>query len=349
LSNTDLAPNQGPRPVDIQHALSVAVVVPTYNRAVPLADTLESLIAQDYEGGAFEIVVIDDGPSTDSTARVVADVRQRSPFPVTYYRQGRSGPAAARNHGVARTKSDVVGFTDSDCRVDPDWISKAMRRMTEDVAFVAGPVRPVVNPKRPPGFFAHQIANYQDENLVYPTANVFYRREVLLRVGGFDERFGSYPWGVPMPGEDTDLAWRARRAGFKSAWAPDAPVFHEASRIRILNWLVDPIRLTVVPRLVAHVPELRKDLLLRLFVSPQNAAFYPALFGVGASFLSGSPLLLALAAPWLWLTRWEVMRDVWPPLRWWRIPLKYALMLERYLFIAATLLCASARYRRLVL
>jgi GT2 family glycosyltransferase len=85
----------------------VAVVIPTFNRAHQIVDTIQSVLAQSLP--AAEIVVVDDG-STDGTADVVAPFAPR----VKYIRQENAGVAAARNRGAERTESPLLAFVDSD-------------------------------------------------------------------------------------------------------------------------------------------------------------------------------------------------------------------------------------------
>lgn len=87
---------------------SVTVVVPTYNRAALLAETLRTILAQTV--AVDEVIVVDDG-STDDTASVCA----QQPRSVRYIRQANSGlPAVARNRGMAEAKSDWIALCDSD-------------------------------------------------------------------------------------------------------------------------------------------------------------------------------------------------------------------------------------------
>jgi len=87
---------------------SITVVVPTYNRAALLVETLRTILAQTTPPD--EIIVVDDG-STDETASVCA----AQPQPVRYVRQANSGlPAIARNRGIAEAKGDWIALCDSD-------------------------------------------------------------------------------------------------------------------------------------------------------------------------------------------------------------------------------------------
>jgi glycosyltransferase involved in cell wall biosynthesis len=326
----------------------VAVVVPTYNRAASLAETLGDLAGQDYPRDRLAIVVVDDG-STDGTAAAVRAAQAGCPFPLAVVRQGRGGIPAARNRGIAASGGEVVGFTDSDCHVGPDWVRRAVGHMGPGVGLVVGPIRPVVHARRRPGFFQHQLPPVEREDPLYPGANMFYRRAVLERLGGFDERIGRRWGGPPVQGDDTLLAWRAKRAGVGVAFAADAPVEHEASAVSVKGWLLEPLRVAIYPRLVAHVPELREHYLFwRLFLGRGDPLFLLAIIGAILALTRSRPLLL-LAVPWCWLLRGHIAADVWPPWRWWRIPLKYALFGERFGLVMLTLLYASVRDRTVVL
>src|SRR3954453_8183767 len=94
----------------------VAVIVPA-RRAAPLLErALAALRAQDFAGEA-ELVVVDDA-STDETARVAGRAGARV---VRLAEQ--SGPAGARNAGIAATSAPLIAFTDADCEPEPGWLS----------------------------------------------------------------------------------------------------------------------------------------------------------------------------------------------------------------------------------
>jgi hypothetical protein len=85
----------------------VSVIVPTYNRAHLIGETLTSILDQEY--APVEIVVVDDG-STDETESVVG----RFGSAVRYLRIENSGVTVARNHGVALSCGNWLAFCDSD-------------------------------------------------------------------------------------------------------------------------------------------------------------------------------------------------------------------------------------------
>ncbi len=98
-----MAPRNGSR---TDHGVSV--VIPTYNRARLLLDAIDSVREQTYE--RFELVIVDDGSTDDTMARVAAIGDPR----IRYVRQRHAGVATARNHGVSLASRPVVAFLDSD-------------------------------------------------------------------------------------------------------------------------------------------------------------------------------------------------------------------------------------------
>jgi glycosyltransferase involved in cell wall biosynthesis len=85
----------------------VSVVIPTFNRAAYLPESLESVLGQ--EGPSFEVIVVDDG-STDETPAVLARYGDR----IRVIARQHEGIAAARNAGLAAARGRFVAFHDSD-------------------------------------------------------------------------------------------------------------------------------------------------------------------------------------------------------------------------------------------
>src|SRR6476469_1863340 len=109
-------------PTCLEHDMNVSVVIPAYNAAETIADTLSSLCAQLFVN--WEAIVVDDG-SIDATAAVVESFVERdSRFRLI--RQPQSGVSAARNAGVGHARHDWLLFLDAD-----DWILPAhLERLT---------------------------------------------------------------------------------------------------------------------------------------------------------------------------------------------------------------------------
>jgi GalNAc5-diNAcBac-PP-undecaprenol beta-1,3-glucosyltransferase len=94
-----------------------SVVIPTYNRADLIGDTIQSVLAQTFFD--FEIVIVDDG-STDDTKQIVE--RIASPR-VRYYKKKNEERGAARNYGIGKALGEYVVFLDSDDTMHADHLA----------------------------------------------------------------------------------------------------------------------------------------------------------------------------------------------------------------------------------
>jgi GT2 family glycosyltransferase len=167
----------------------------------------------------LEIIVVDDGPSAQTSAAVhmwVEPFLQRG-IALRYEAcQSAHGPAAARNRGWKAARGHVVAFTDDDTQPKPDWLQQAMRAFNEGVDAAWGRiVMPIPNNPTDYELDANGL-----ERAGFVTANCFCRRSVLEKLGGFDEQF-RLAWR-----EDTDFYFRLLQSGARVVYMPNAVVLH---------------------------------------------------------------------------------------------------------------------------
>ena len=103
----------------------VTVVVPAYNAASYIKQTLESVFSQTYRN--FEVIVVDDG-STDDTALIAQKFGDR----IRYIRQPNQGLSAARNSAIKNARADVIALLDADDLWEPQFLEK-MDRQNRDI------------------------------------------------------------------------------------------------------------------------------------------------------------------------------------------------------------------------
>jgi glycosyltransferase involved in cell wall biosynthesis len=103
----------------------VTVVLPCYNHAQFVEETLGCLLAQSYRD--FEIVAVDDG-STDGSLETL----ERFGSPVRVLRSNHRGPAAARNRAIEASDSEFIAFMDADDLCHPDRLAIQVRKLEED-------------------------------------------------------------------------------------------------------------------------------------------------------------------------------------------------------------------------
>lgn len=197
----------------------LSVVIPTCRRPQLLARCLETVLAQTLPPSAYEVIVVDDGPSEDTRALVESLARARPDGPSLRYLRphGTRGPAAARNLGWREARAPWIAFTDDDTRPETDWLARGERAMAAQPDAVALRGRVVV--PAPAEFTDHARMTRGLETADFVTANAFVRRSALACIGGFDERF-LCAWR-----EDSDLCFRLQQCGPVGS-APGAVVMH---------------------------------------------------------------------------------------------------------------------------
>lgn len=274
-------------------APDVAVVVPTYNRSARLKPLMEALAAQEGVDN-FEVLVVDDN-SPDDTQAVLAELARRMPFTLTALRQpANRGPAQARNRGWRTSSAPLICFTDDDCVPSAGWLA-AMVESLGEYDLVQGQTEPNPADEHQRGPFSHFV-HVDWEMGYYETCNMGYRRDVLERLNGFDEQF-SYNYG-----EDTELGWRARRAGMKIHFDERALVYHEITPSSWRRFLRNVRRRDGIVHVQSRIPGLRKELGKTMFYERTHL---PALTHVATSAV----LLGNVKSPARW-TAW-VASGLW--------------------------------------
>src|SRR5204863_3588744 len=146
-------------------------------------------------------------------------------------RETPAGPAQARNAGWRMARAPLIAFTDDDCEAQPQWLEAALRAWAGDPdRFLQGQVQPLAAERERIGPLAYWIV-VEGPTHDFETANVFYPRALLERLGGFDERY-------PRPaGEDCDLGWRAQERGANRVYVPEAAVEHAVIELTPLGMM----------------------------------------------------------------------------------------------------------------
>jgi glycosyltransferase involved in cell wall biosynthesis len=224
----------------------LSVVVPTYNRKDSLRVTLDALGKQtplkDKEMPSFEVVVISDG-STDGTEKFLAEYQTKAPYSLRWLQQQNGGPARARNRGFQEATGEIIVFLDDDVEPEPQCLAAhAIHHEKDHKIIVIGPMSPdpALSGKEPVWIaWEHEMLQKQYRNFIagvwqttshnYYTGNVSQRREHLLAVGGFNEKFTRM--------EDVELAVRMEKErGVHFTFDPATNVWHRPMR-SFSSWL----------------------------------------------------------------------------------------------------------------
>jgi glycosyltransferase involved in cell wall biosynthesis len=174
----------------------VSVIIPTYNRAHTVAETIDSVLAQSYRN--LEVIVVDDG-SKDATQDVLKSYGSR----IRSIWQENAGQMVARNQGIAESQGNIVTFLDSDDIWLPNCVMRhvdILRRTGSDVpCSLANGWLEFDDGRRITSFQNSDLDSALDEGVWRNVADILatrfvmfcqfvaIRREALEHVGGFDE------------------------------------------------------------------------------------------------------------------------------------------------------------------
>lgn len=217
--------------------VDVTAIIVNRDAAALLRDCLRSLrIALEATGRESEIVVVDNASSDGSRAMV----RQEFPDVALVENDENVGFPAAVNCGVERTTGEWIVLLNNDATIEPSALQRVFGRpIPDDVGAIAMQMRFAKRPDlvNSAGIGLDVLGVAYDRLLGEPAdgearepAEVFgacggaavYRRAMLDDIGGIDSRIFLYL-------DDVDVAWRARMAGWRALYAPDAVVWHHHS------------------------------------------------------------------------------------------------------------------------
>ncbi|MCR4368732.1 MAG: glycosyltransferase family 2 protein [archaeon] len=159
---------------------NASVIVATYNNRKVLEKTLDSLLAQKFDG-RHEIIVVNDG-STDGTHEFL-DTYANGEKNLVVFHQKNLGVCRARNVGIENSQYEIVVNMDHDCIAEPDWLQKMVD-----------------------GFNSEKVGVVSAYDYYGGTSTAF-RKRLLEKVGGYDEQYRYYR-------EDTDLSFKIMDLGY---------------------------------------------------------------------------------------------------------------------------------------
>ena len=206
----------------------LSVVIPTYNRATRLINTLEAVVNQSLDKDDFEIIIVDDG-SQDGTEQTVADYGKTVDHHIRYYWQENQFAGAARNLGIRNAKADIVLLMDSDMIPHPDHVAHHLalhRKYPEPEVAVLGRI---VTRAEDVDLLRDHVADIPPiaraaagepviDAINFVTADVSLKRAFVIQAG----------WFTPgqRVAEDFDLAWRLQALGLRLLYCREAVATH---------------------------------------------------------------------------------------------------------------------------
>ncbi len=199
----------------------VTLAIPCFNAARFIGATLDSVNLLD--PAPDEIIVVDDG-STDNSGNIIS----RYPDVRWIIHEKNEGIAAARNTALDAASNGIIVFIDADVIAPPELIYDLTRHYCDDkIAGVGGRALEANSKSNYDRWRGETLFQGWGDHFLPDTPFLFglcssYRKEILERIGGFNNRY-------KVSGEDMDISFRLRKAGYRLVYEPAAVVDHMRS------------------------------------------------------------------------------------------------------------------------
>jgi len=193
----------------------VSIIIASLNNEQTIGECLKTVCELNYPKDSLEIIVV-DGCSTDATVQIAEQ------YPVKVVSTPLNAPAAY-NYAIKITCNDVLGFVDSDAKVEKEWLNKLVTHLADaEVVGVSGGIETwnTENPwARSIGYdMTNRYSRLKKYATRIATMNLLLKKSVIEELGGFDEHLPSQ--------YDTDLGFRITRMGYKIVFDSTAKCYH---------------------------------------------------------------------------------------------------------------------------
>lgn len=230
----------------MQGTFNISLVICTYNRDTYLPEALESIRNQVADRQLFELVIVDN-KSTDNTAAISKAFIENNPdLHVSYYFEKNKGLSFARNRGIQEARSPVISYVDDDAILSKDFIQTLIIFFEEykNAIGAGGKVIPKYETGEAPkwmnpylnGFvgnhdFGDRIQKYTAKMKYPPGCNMTYKKEILLKAGGFNN-------DLKFRSDDKYIFHKVRELSQEIYFVPDAWLYHyiDGKRLQFSNF-----------------------------------------------------------------------------------------------------------------
>ena len=229
-------------------SVGFTIVVPTYNRAEFLRNSLPSVQRLRVPSGwDIELLVVDNN-SVDHTVDVIRDIAKWGAIPVRWCLEKQQGASHSRNRALKEARFEHLVYLDDDMVVDAGWLEGYLEALeTYNPDLVVGPVEPWFEEAPGPDLTQRMLDSLTsaysrkgddllllspDQGHEVPGCNFAIRRRAALEAGGFETRIDRSGGGM-LGGGDWELGEKLVLLGKKVAYAPRCRIRHFVSRYKM--------------------------------------------------------------------------------------------------------------------
>lgn len=248
-----------------------SIVIPVYNKAPHLERSINSVLNQTYS--KFELIIIDDG-STDGSLEIIQSFAD---FRIRIFSRKTPGPGgyAARNFGVQLSNFDWIAFLDADDEWDLEKLNKAYEQIktNSDLDLITSGWRlfdskdkitfdEYYQKNRKRGLHFIDLDTFLIDKQPIWTSVVIVKKELFIRVGGFDEKF--------KRGGDLELWFRLFLHGTKIIWLDYISATYYRNSVNMVTKMPNDFRVPVLEticNLCKKSPKWKRNRKLLFYVS----------------------------------------------------------------------------------
>lgn len=231
--------------------MQASIIIPSKNRAALLEQVLDAILKQDYQREQFEVIVIDNGSTDDTHAKVMSFKDQF--VNLEYIYDDEPGQLTGRHHGAAVSKNAILIFIDDDIVPSPTWLEAIMNafKNNPDIDLVGSKSLPLFEEK-PPDWLRHFWTVCDNRKMCVPLSLLdFGNREIeidtccvwglnfSIRKKCFYKSKGFHPDCMTVDTQhfqgdgETGLSLKLKEMHCKALYVPKAWVYHQVPKSRL--------------------------------------------------------------------------------------------------------------------
>jgi GT2 family glycosyltransferase len=294
----------------------ISLIIVNYNGKHHLEECLPTIFAQTYPN--FEVILVDNGSADGSNEFIEAQYSQIKLVKLSE----NTGFCKGNNIGLTYAKGKFITLLNNDTVTDQNWLKEIIKPMLRDeqvglcaslminyyncdVVDTAGDGYDICGVGYKIGE-GEPVENHQQKKEVFGACAgaALYRKSMIEKIGFFDEMFFAY-------GEDIDLSFRAKLAGYKCIYVPKAIVFHKVNQTMGTksDFLVFHTRRNIEYTYFNNMPFLLLLLLLPFHILYNILTLIEALYNRKLSLFISSKFIFLKNLKFVFIQRWKVQKQ----------------------------------------